>query len=297
MQPFIMNSHAEAFRRLSMGHLDHGLALLSQSILWSDGNSSLDGPFFLGFPGFPGWGEGLLLASLLKRYAASDKKCITVFAPPQICSILKQENAFEVHTVQHYDEAKSRKARSPLAILRHALTGELLQLPFSAIQSFVESEPVDHDDRVGIVWASRNIGGDTSVEKCIPICELLHAIDDGNRMLTSLQRHLSDEESITLRTRFGGRIRFVDEKVLDAEDQTEALRDIADLDRIVTISTTTAHIAACLGIPVMLLAARRHGPQWFWRVQAEHRKVIYPTVTVILGGKGKSWWTPCIPHI
>jgi hypothetical protein len=58
---------------------------------------------------------------------------------------------------------------------------------------------------------------------------------------------------------------------------------------------TTAHIAACLGVPVIVLAARRAGPQWFWRAQAEHGKRLYDSVTVILGGEDGKWWEDYIP--
>jgi ADP-heptose:LPS heptosyltransferase len=74
------------------------------------------------------------------------------------------------------------------------------------------------------------------------------------------------------------------------------MRQVQKLDCMVTISTTTAHIAASAGIPVVLLAAKRPHQQWFWRAQKEHGKQFYPSVQVVLGSSAekKTWWSECL---
>jgi hypothetical protein len=61
---------------------------------------------------------------------------------------------------------------------------------------------------------------------------------------------------------------------------------------MVTVSTTTAHMAAALGIDVFLMAKRRKGPQWFWQAQADFNRALYPTVRVFLGDHSneREWW-------
>lgn len=99
----------DAFERLAEGHFKSGLEQLNQCESWHDDDESLDGPFFLGFPDKEGWGEGLLVASLLKRCYASMEKPIIVFAPAEICSILKHDIAFDVHLVENYFKATLNK--------------------------------------------------------------------------------------------------------------------------------------------------------------------------------------------
>jgi hypothetical protein len=66
------------FIELSKGNFASGLKLLNQDDQWHDDNNDLQGPFRLGFPRAQGWGEDLLVASLLKR-SANAKKPIKVF--------------------------------------------------------------------------------------------------------------------------------------------------------------------------------------------------------------------------
>jgi hypothetical protein len=84
------------------------------------------------------------------------------------------------------------------------------------------------------------------------------------------------------------------DEVLDptTDEHVNALVEaIRGLDCLVTISTTTTHIAAAMGIRVELVVAEREGPQWFWRVQASHRKCFYPSVRIHIGnGTKENWW-------
>ena len=123
----------EAFRDLAQGNFQSGLHKLAGDEQWKDDVTSLDGVLYLGIPGAQGWGEGVLIASLLKRYAASSHKTIEVFSQPEVCSILKNDPAFHAERVGDFGQARSKGARSPLAILTHALTGNLLELPFANI--------------------------------------------------------------------------------------------------------------------------------------------------------------------
>jgi hypothetical protein len=72
--------------------------------------------------------------------------------------------------------------------------------------------------------------------------------DDGD--VVCFQRHLSESDRKTLRERFKESF-----SVVEAEDQAKLVSEILGLDGMLTISTTTAHIAACFEVPVILLAA------------------------------------------
>lgn len=287
-----------AFSELAAGNFKDGLESLGEDPCWRDSDNSLDGPFYLGFPGRSGWGEGLLIASLLKRYAVDSQKTIEALANQQVFSILKHDDAFQVHSMNDFDKSAFCKVRSPLAILRHALTRNLLNLPFVPIKVDAEyKRPVTAHPRIGLAWASID-NGKPIRDKSVNYERFLKIIDGLDVKVISLQRGLqqdSDDKEEVIK-RFGPNCTFLCDSILEAPDQTEVVKAICSLDCMVTVSTTSAHIAACLGIPVVLLAKRRKGPQWFWQVQKDHGKCLYPTVHPILGdieGDG-DWWTDCI---
>ena len=276
------------FRDLADGAFESGLAQLDTDPEWHDDGLDLDGPFRLGFPRAQGWGEELLVASLLKRHAHASKAPVQVFASEQVCSILKHDPAFLPQLREDH-----KTSRSPLAILRQALVGKLLDEPFVPLASpgGAASSTLDHRPHVGIAWASVSRSGPIA-EKSVPVDRLLTVLTGIDADLVSLQRKLSVADPQDLARKRG--VHLIDDEVLEASTPSavEALvKSILGLDFLVTISTTTTHIAAALGTRVELIVAEREGQQWFWRVQASHGKRLYPTVRVHLGdGREEDWW-------
>lgn len=276
------------FRNLAAGAFKSGFAQLDVDPEWRDDRQDLEGPFRLGFPSAQGWGEELLVASLLKRHADASRVAVPVIASKQVCSILQHDLAFLP------EQRKNRgTGRPPLAILRQALMGELLDKPFVPLASpgAAALSRIDQRPRVGIAWASVS-GSGPIAEKSVPVGRFLDELTGIDAELVSLQRKLSDADPHGLARNRG--MYFIEDEVLDASTPSavEALiKSIRGLDVLVTISTTTTHIAAALGIRVELIVAEREGPQWCWQVQARHGKWIYPTVRVHLGdGRKEEWW-------
>jgi hypothetical protein len=284
----IKNDMNPGYRDLAAGAFDSGLAKLDGAPEWHDDRTDLNGPFRLSFPRAQGWGEGLLVASLLKRHAAKSAASVKVFAKWQVCSILKHDSVYDAQLCED-----STVGRSPLAVLQHALLGDLLEKPFIPISrpDARPTSPTDRRSRVGIAWASVSNNRLIS-EKSVPLEQFLLLLRDIDVDFISLQHQLDVADPTGLLSNFG--VSTLADEVLDTttENSLDALVEtIRSLDRIVTISTTVTHIAAAMGIRVELLAAERGGPQWFWQVQANHHKCIYPTVRVHLGnGKEKKWW-------
>lgn len=287
-----------AFRDLANGNFVAGLTRLGQLGQWHDDTDSLDGPFFLGFPCAAGWGEGLFLASLLKRYAVVHNKQVKVFAHHKTCSILIRDETFCAKPVTDCSDAYSKGARPPLAILKSALTGGLLDLPFAEIAANATHPKSSRaKPQIGIAWASIDKRDHPIGDKSIPLSDFLPLLGEVDADVISFQRKLRPHDRDKLQDAFKTRCTIFDDNELDASDQTCVVDAISGIDCMMTISTTTAHIAACLGIPVVLLAARRKGQQWFWRAQEEHKKYFYPNVNVILGsvtGDTGDWWQSCL---
>jgi hypothetical protein len=290
-----------AFELLSRGDFRAGLHKLSTCPDWRDKAETLDGPFYLGFPGKPGWGEGLLIASLLKRYASYSKKQISCYAHEQLRSILREDPAFSVECAQS-NKFRSGGARPPLAVVTAALLGNLLDHPFVSIETKLAETAMDGADfgsapRIGIAWASIGKSGEAIPEKSIRLQDFLCILRVVNHAdVVSFQRKPKQSERDELHERFGENIRFLSDNELEL-NQAVVVNTVQSLSCMVTISTTTAHIAAALGVPVILLAAKRTGQQWFWRAQAEYGRCFYPTVDVVLGTDAthrRDWWEGCI---
>ena len=283
-----------AFRELANGHFESGLAKLNQDPRWHDDCTDLIGPFRLGFPGARGWGEDLLMASLLKREAVNLAMPVKVFADWQVCAILKQDPVFDT---LHGEGDK--EGRPPLAILRHALTGKLLEKPFIPLSpQDRRSQPTNRRPRIGIAWAS--ISNNHAIcEKSVPLKQFLGTLAGINGDFVSLQRNLEIADPDGLLRKFGASV--VPDEVLDTKSESSLdtlVEAIRQLDCIVTISTTTTYIAASLGIRVVLIAAERKGHQWFWQVQANHQRYFYPTVQVHIGeGETGNWWESCLASV
>lgn len=277
------------FRDLAAGKFECGLSRLGDDREWRDDRLDLEGPFRLGFPCAQGWGEELLVASLLKRHANASRTAVQAFASEQVCSILKHDLAFLPQLLPE----DRKPGRPPLAILRQALMGNLLDEPFVPLASPGAAAPskIDHRPRIGIAWASVSRSRVIS-EKSVPVDRFLDALTGVDAELVSLQRKLSDADPHGLARNRG--IHLIEDEVLDASTPSvvgELIKSIQGLDFLVTISTTTTHIAAALGIRVELIVAEREGQQWFWQVQARHGKCFYPTVKVHLGdGRREGWW-------
>lgn len=283
------------FRDLAAGAFVAGLAKLNEAPEWHDDNVDLDGPFRLSFPATRGWGEDLLVASLLKRYAVKSGAPAKVFSNWQVCSILKHDSVYDAQLCKD-----NTVGRSPLAILRQALLGDLLAKPFIPISrpDTHPTSPTARRSRVGIAWASVSNNRLVS-EKSLPLEDLLPLLCDIDADFISLQRQLNIADPTGLLSNFG--VSVLADEVLNTttvQSLDSLVEAIISLDLIVTVSTTVTHIAAAMGIRVDLLAAERRGQQWFWQVQANHQKCMYPTVRIHLGdGRGKMWWTKSLESL
>ena len=277
-----------AFQDLANGDFKGGLAKLDKDPNWHDDRKDLNGPFCLGFPQAQGWGEDLLIASLLRRCADTSKTPVKVFADWQVCSILKHEK--HLHTQQLRNDTV---VRSPFVILRHTLMGNLLAKPFIPLRTAQGPLPTPTNQRlqVGIAWAS--ISSNHPIpEKSIPLDKFLPLLKDIDADFISLQRKLKKADPDNQLCSLG--VRILSDDILDTTTPSSVdtlVKEIRNLDCLVTISTTTTHIAASMGIIVKLIAAERKGQQWFWQVQASHQKCLYPSVQVHIGdGSKENWW-------
>src|SRR5437899_8084226 len=233
-----------AFRHLALGDFEIGLSKLNKGRKWRDDRLDLDGPFRLGFPQAPGWGEELLVASLLKRYAAASNSLIAAFGSWQVCSILKGDPV-----LQGEESGHNTQGRPPLAILRCALLGNLLENPFARLSSVCPLQ-LNRRRRVGIAWSSVEKNRPISY-KSVPVERFLPILAAIKADFISLQRRRDVADPNCLLHEPDVRV-LPDEVVTAATEGSlyKLVEEIRDLDCVVTVSTTTAHMAAAMGIRV-----------------------------------------------
>ena len=82
---------------------------------------------------------------------------------------------------------------------------------------------------------------------------------------------------------WGNRVRDETEEISDFAD-TAAL--MMDLDLVVTVDTSVAHLAGALGRPTWVLLAQ--GSDWRWLREREDSP-WYPTLRLFRQGTGESW--------
>jgi len=79
----------------------------------------------------------------------------------------------------------------------------------------------------------------------------------------SLQYDVSDEDRGYLKERLGDRIIF-DDSLRTGEDMAGWMSQAAAMDLVLSVSTTTAHLAGASSTPVWTALAKLEGLFWFW---------------------------------
>jgi tetratricopeptide (TPR) repeat protein len=114
-----------------------------------------------------------------------------------------------------------------------------------------------HALRVGLVWAS-GARSSTSVRRSIDLNHLAEILADARIRWVSLQLPPQSEQAA----------RFPGETSLDLSALQPNMADTAaiimELDLVITVDTSIAHLAGALGRPVWVMLP--HGPDWRWQL-------------------------------
>ncbi|MCS6766520.1 MAG: tetratricopeptide repeat protein [Candidatus Protistobacter heckmanni] len=137
--------------------------------------------------------------------------------------------------------------------------------------------------RVGLVW-SGNPNHSNDHNRSIPPALLARALEAApGAELISLHKELRAEEAAWLRA--NPRIRFVGAELNDMAD-TAAL--IEQLDLVISVDTSVAHLAGALGKPTWLLVP--HLPDWRWQLGREDSP-WYPAMRLFRQDVARDWST------
>lgn len=144
--------------------------------------------------------------------------------------------------------------------------------------------------RCGLSWFSGNqkLGSD----KSIPILELAPILSLGGYEFIDLQYGDTEEGRKAIRDQMGIEMHKFDE--INNDDDLEGLLALINVcDVVVTVSNTTAHLAAALGKEILLLLPYSAGKFWYWN-NYEGKNLWYENVITFEQEKQGSWEAPVL---
>ncbi len=136
----------------------------------------------------------------------------------------------------------------------------------------------------GLSWASKN--AETGSTKSLPLTGLLPVLCVPGVEFIDLQYGDTAQERQALSVEAGINVRRLDD--IDNKNDIDGLAAlIMACDLVITVSNSTAHLAAALGKPVLILLAH-HTPLWYWHIDGE-RSPWYPNATLLRQATQADW--------
>lgn len=136
----------------------------------------------------------------------------------------------------------------------------------------------------GLSWASKNT--EHGAIKSLPLAGLLPVLKVPGVEFIDLQYGDTTDERQSLAAQTGVQVRRLDD--IDNKNDIDSLAAlISACDLIITVSNSTAHLAAALGKPTIILLAH-HTPLWYWHMQGMDSP-WYPTVMLLRQASPGDW--------
>lgn len=192
---------------------------------------------------------------------------------------------------------------TPVAAVAQCPFGSLGRWLRTEVGSFAESAPYLKADPVrgeGLHAAYRTMAGERSIvglswrsgnvtigqDKSIPLAALLRLLQRQDIFWVSLQYGDVADEIVWLRSQ--GVAIHHDPAIDGLKDMDGFAAQVAALDRVITVSNTTVHVAGALGIRTDLLLARGRGRLWYWPAEGASSR-WYRTVALCRQAVPGNW--------
>lgn len=138
----------------------------------------------------------------------------------------------------------------------------------------------------GVSWGSKN--AETGARKSLPLDALRPVLQVAGVEFIDLQYGDTHAERQKLEASTGVRVRHLDD--IDNKNDIDGLAALIEAcDLVITVSNSTAHLAAALGKPAMILLAH-HTPLWYWHLDSM-TSPWYPTTTLLRQPAPGEWHT------
>jgi tetratricopeptide (TPR) repeat protein len=136
----------------------------------------------------------------------------------------------------------------------------------------------------GLSWASKN--PDTGARKSMTLETLRPVLQIPGVQFVDLQYGNTQDERMVIKASTGIDITHLDS--IDNQNNIDGLAALIEAcDIVITVSNSTAHLAAALGKPTVILLAH-HTPLWYWHLDSM-TSPWYPSVTLLRQPEPGQW--------
>ena len=136
----------------------------------------------------------------------------------------------------------------------------------------------------GLSWSSKN--PDTSASKSMTLATLGPLLQIPGVQFVDLQYGDTQDERRAIKSNTGIDITHLDD--IDNQNDIDGLAALIEAcDIVITVSNSTAHLAAALGKPTIILLAH-HTPLWYWHLDSM-TSPWYPSVTLLRQPEPGQW--------
>ncbi|WP_300303786.1 tetratricopeptide repeat protein [Ferrovibrio sp.] len=266
---------------------------------WSMGlprwrGEALDGKGLLLW-GEQGVGDQILYGTMLKDAQQRSRARMIVAVDRRLIGLYRRSLAGDGITVVARGEMVDAVAQCPFGSLGRILRQSVSD--FAGSGQYLAADPARQQMLrqryrdlagarriVGIAWRSAN--ADIGLHKSIPLETLLPALQRPDVFWVNLQYgDVVDEIS---RLQQAGVAILHDRGVDGLQDLDALAAQVAALDAVVAVSSTTVHVAGALGIPTLLLLPRGRGRLWYWPAAGEASR-WYDCVRIIRQEQPGDW--------
>jgi tetratricopeptide (TPR) repeat protein len=159
-------------------------------------------------------------------------------------------------------------------------TKEYLSAPAGRVQFFADKLPKNQGPKVGIVW-SGNPKHQNDRNRSITLERMLQVLQPAKATVVSLMKEVRPDDLTYMKAHT---------EVLDFSADLDSFSDTAalikNLDLVIAVDTSVAHLAGALGCPVWTLIP--FAPDWRWMLNRSDTP-WYPTMTLYRQHKPHDW--------
>ena len=232
-----------------------------------------------------GFGDTIQFCRYARRVKALGARVI-MEVPPALHTLLQGLEGVDEWVVQGQSlpdvQFQCPLLSLPLAFKTSATTipntGPYLRADAGKAAAWAQKLGAKTGPRIGLVWKG-SPGHKNDALRSLPL-EAWLAHLPANLTYVSVQKDIQDQERVCLA---GRGIPHFGEELLDFSD-TAALCD--NLDLVLSVDTSVAHLAAALGRPTWVLLAQ--SPDWRWLLDREDSP-WYPSIRLFRQGNPGSW--------
>lgn len=242
--------------------------------------------------GEQGLGEQILFASIIPEILNIFKK-LTLVVDQKLKPIFQDSfQNINIYSPNEDWQNENFDCHLPMASLGKYFRNNIKDFPLT--NGFLKSSPkINKTDKIkcGLSWKSVNsVEGDS---KSLNLDHLLPLIKNKNLEFYNVQ--YTNENNLVDKFNKDHNVNINNLYDLDAFNDLYGLsKYLKSFDILLSISNTTAHLAAALGVPTMLLLPKSIGKLWYWSNSIEDRSLWYSNVKIFRQTIQDNWDEPII---